>query len=85
MVGCDMSFTLAALNPIQRHGQAVNQCSSSQMILRPVKSVPVVWEKLHKGFMPCKRQRTCLHQASHGVHYTWQSVELQRGPIRKDA
>lgn len=39
MLGCDMSFTLAALNHVKRRGQAVKQCSSSQMIL-----LLVIWE-----------------------------------------
>lgn len=62
MLDCDMSFTLASPNPIQGHGQAVNQCSLLiDDILHTVKGLLVVWEKLHKGFIPFRWQRTCLH------------------------
>ena len=51
----------------------------------PVKGLPVVWEKLHKGFMAFRWRHTCLHQASHGVHYRWQSAlqDWQKEHIRK--
>lgn len=65
MLGCDMSFTLAALNP-----RAETRTGSKSVFpladdpSAPLKSLPVVREKLHKGRYA---RRTPLHTFASSV------------------
>lgn len=69
MLGRDMSFTLAALNPCAetRTGSKSVFPLADDPPPAPLKGLPVVWERSSiKGVMPGGRHRTCLRQASHG-------------------
>lgn len=61
MLGCDMSFTLAALNPCaetRTGSKSVPPPPLADDPPAPLKGLPVVWEKLHKGRYA---RRTPLH------------------------